>query len=188
MPIGLCSIVALGVFLERLWTLQRHRIIPDEFIDKIESLIQEQRTSDALLLAQNSCNPMARIMSAALKHEAFDRARVKEAVEEIGRRESALLERYIEILGTCASIAPLLGLLGTVTGMMDVFQQVEAMGLGDPSVFANGIWKALITTAVGLSVAIPSFIFYKFLLGRVDHLVVEMEERSLNLIEMVVEN
>lgn len=187
-PIGLCSIVALGVFLERLWNLQRHRIIPDDFILKIENLIREKRIGDALLLAQNSANPMARIMSAALKNGSAERSHIKEAVEEVGRRESALLERYIEVLGTCAAIAPLLGLLGTVTGMMDVFQQVEAFGLGDPSVFASGIWKALITTAVGLSVAIPSFIFYKYLLGRVDHLVIEMEERSLNLVEMVVDN
>lgn len=187
-PIALCSVVVLGVFLERLWTLQRYRIIPDDFIAKIEELIRAKRTQDALLLAQNSVNPMARIMSAALKNDSSDRAQIKEAVEEVGRRESALMERYVEILGTCAAIAPLLGLLGTVTGMMDVFQQVEALGLGDPSVFASGIWKALITTAIGLSVAIPSFIFYKYLLARVDGLVIEMEERSLNLVEMVVEN
>ena len=109
----------------------------------------------------------------------------KEAVEEIGKHEGAQLEKFVEVLGTCAAISPLMGLLGTVTGMMEVFREVEAAGLGDPSVFASGIWQALITTAIGLAVAIPAFIFYKYLLGRVDGLLLEMEERSLHLIDMV---
>ncbi len=186
-PIGLCSIVALGVFLERLWSLRRNRIIPEEFIDKVEALIRENRMQDALVLARDRSCPMGRIITAALRYHNSDRELIKESVEEVGRRESALLDRYIEVLGTCAAIAPLLGLLGTVTGMMDVFQEIEAFGLGDPSVFASGIWKALITTAVGLSVAIPSFIFYKSLISKVEGLVIEMEERSLNLVEMVAD-
>jgi biopolymer transport protein ExbB len=186
-PIGICSIVSLGVFLERLWSLQRSKIIPEAFISKVEGLIRDNRMEDALELTQDNANPMARIIAAALRNRHEDRGHIKESVEDVGRRESALLERYVEILGTCAAIAPLLGLLGTVTGMMDVFQQVEAFGLGDPSVFASGIWKALITTAIGLSVAIPSFIFYKSLIARVDALIIEMEERSLNLVEMVVD-
>ncbi len=184
-PIGLCSVVALGVFLERLWRLKRQRVMPERFISQIEGLVAEQRASDALLLCQNSQNPMAHIMGAALRYVDADRGRIKEAVEEVGRRESAMLERHIEIIGTCAAITPLLGLLGTVTGMMDVFRQVEQFGLGDPSVFASGIWQALITTAVGLSVAIPSYIFYKYLQGRVDTLIVEMEDRSLRLVDLV---
>ena len=185
-PIGICSVVSLGVFLERLWSLRRTRVISEEFVNQIESLIRENRIPDALSLAKDRSDPMAHIATAALRHHKCERDLIKESVEEVGRRESALLERYIEILGTCAAIAPLLGLLGTVTGMMDVFREVEAFGLGDPSVFASGIWKALITTAVGLAVAIPSFIFYKSLIGKVDGLVIEMEERSLNLVEMVV--
>jgi len=185
-PIGICSVVALGVFLERLWSLRRTRVISEDFVNQIESLIRENRIPDALSLAKDRSNPMAHIVTAALRRHNCERDLIKESVEEVGRRESALLERYIEILGTCAAIAPLLGLLGTVTGMMDVFREVEAFGLGDPSVFASGIWKALITTAVGLGVAIPSFIFYKSLISKVDGLVIEMEERSLNLVEMVV--
>lgn len=184
-PIGICSIVALGVFLERLWSLQRNRIIPDDFVKRIEDLVGESRIPDALLLCQEKKNPMATVMAAALRNAAHDRQRIKEAVEETGKYEAAMLERYIEVVGTCSAISPLLGLLGTVLGMIEVFKGVEFGGLGDPAFFAAGIWKALITTAVGLSVAIPAYIFYKYLLARVDHLIVEMEERSLRMVDLV---
>ena len=184
-PIGICSLVALSVFLERLWTLKRSRVIPDQFIERIQTMIREDRISDALLLCEESQSPMANIMAAALRNARRKRPVVKEAVEEVGKHEGAQLEKFVEVLGTCAAISPLMGLLGTVTGMMEVFREVEAAGLGDPSVFASGIWQALITTAIGLTVAIPAFIFYKYLLGRVDGLLLEMEERSLNLIDMV---
>ncbi len=184
-PIIACSVVALGVFLERLWALQRSRVIPDTFIRRIEQLIGDRRLNDALLLCQENHNPMARVMAAALKTAAKPRPRVKESVEEVGKYEGAMLERYVEIVGTVAAISPLLGLLGTVLGMIKVFQRVEEFGLGDPSVFASGIWEALITTAIGLSVAIPAFIFYKYLLARVDRLIIEMEDRSLGMIDLV---
>ena len=184
-PIGICSVVALGVFLERVWSLQRRRIIPDGFVRRIEDLIGETRVKDALLLCQEAKNPMANVMAAALRNADRPRERVKEAVEESGKMEGALLERYIEVVGTCAAISPLLGLLGTVLGMIEVFQGVEVGGLGDPAFFAAGIWKALITTAVGLAVAIPAYIFYKYLLGRVDRILVEMQERSLRLVDLL---
>ncbi|MEM6533576.1 MAG: MotA/TolQ/ExbB proton channel family protein [Myxococcota bacterium] len=184
-PIALCSIIALGVFLERLWSLQRSRIIPDVFLKRIETLIGEQRIKDALLLCQETENPMARVMAAALRNAEKERGRIKESVEEIGKIEGSYLERYVEVVGTIAAITPLLGLLGTVFGMIKVFQRVEQYGLGDPAQFANGIWEALITTAVGLSVAIPAFIFYKVLIARVSALLVEMEDRSLKMIDLV---
>lgn len=183
--IMLCSVIAVGVFLERLWSLSRRRVLPDAFVDRIETLIKEHRIKDALLLCQESQNPIANIMAAALRNAKRQRPIVKEAVEEVGKLESAVLERYIEVVGTMASVAPLLGLLGTVLGMLTVFQRIEQNGLGDPSVFASGIWEALITTVVGLAVAIPSLVAYKYLLGRVDHVILEMEERSLRLIDML---
>lgn len=187
-PIGVCSVLALAVFLERLWSLNRTRIVPEAFIRRIEELVRDDRVSDALLLCQENDNPMGNIMAAALRNAKKQRSRVKEAVEEVGKLEGAMLERYVEVVGTVAAISPLLGLLGTVLGMIKVFQRVEAAGLGDPSVFASGIWEALITTAVGLAVAIPAFIFYKYLLSRVDHLIIEMEERSLRLIDLVAQD
>ena len=131
---------------------------------------------------------MARVMAAALKNAERNRSRIKESVEEIGKIEGSYLERYVEIVGTVAAITPLLGLLGTVYGMIKVFQRVEQYGLGDPAQFASGIWEALITTAVGLSVAIPAFIFYKILLSRVTRLLVEMEDRSLKMIDLVAQD
>ncbi len=187
-PIAACSVIALGVFLERIWALQRNRIIPELFIKRIEDLVHQNRIPDALLLCQENQNAMARIMAGALRNAARRRSRVKEAVEEVGKYEGAMLERYIEVVGTIAAISPLLGLLGTVFGMINVFQDVADFGLGDPSVFANGIWEALITTAVGLSVAIPAFIFYKYLLARVDRLIIEMEDRSLAMIDLVAQD
>ena len=184
-PIGACSIVALGIFFERLWSLSRNRIIPEAFILRIEQLVGESRVHDALLLCQENRNPMGNIMAAALRNAKHQRPRVKEAVEEVGKLEGALLERYVEVVGTVAAIAPLLGLLGTVLGMIKVFQRVETQGLGDPTIFASGIWEALITTAVGLAVAIPAYIFYKFLLSKVDRLVIDMEERSLHLVDLL---
>ena len=184
-PIAACSVIALGVFLERLWSLQRNRIIPESFIKRIEGLIANERPQDALLLCQENENPMANIMAAALVNAKRNRERIKEAVGDSGRYESAMLERYVEIIATVSTISPLLGLLGTVLGMIKVFQGVEAYGLGDPTFFAAGIWEALITTAVGLAVAIPAFIFYKYLMARIDALVIEMEERSLRLVDLV---
>jgi len=187
-PIIACSVIALGVFLERLFALQKSRIIPDQFIKRIEELVNDNRVGDALLLCQENHNPMARVMAAALRCADKTRSRIKESVEEVGKYEGAMLERYIEIVGTIAAITPLLGLLGTVFGMIKVFQRVEESGLGDPSVFASGIWEALITTAVGLSVAIPAFIFYKYLLSRIDRLIIEMEDRSLAMIDLVAKD
>ena len=184
-PIAICALLALTVFLERLWVLRRTRVIPDAFVNRIHEMINERRISDALLLCEENKNPMANIMEAALRNADKERSDIKEMVEEVGKHEGAQLEQYIEVIGTCAAISPLMGLLGTVTGMMDVFQQVEQVGLGDPSAFASGIWQALITTAIGLSVAIPAFIFYKYLLGKVDGLLIEMEEKSLRLIDLV---
>ncbi|MBI3179250.1 MAG: MotA/TolQ/ExbB proton channel family protein, partial [Deltaproteobacteria bacterium] len=168
-----------------LWYLQRRRLIPDAFVARIEKLIAAQRLDDALLLCQENDTPMAHVMAAALRNASRARERVKEAVEEVGKFQGTLLERYVEVVGTVAAVEPLLGLLGTVLGMITVFQQVETFGLGDPSSFAAGIWEALITTAAGLSVAIPTYLGYKLLLSRVEQLLVEMEERSLRVIDMV---
>ncbi|MCK5690543.1 MotA/TolQ/ExbB proton channel family protein [Myxococcota bacterium] len=186
--IGITSVLALGVFLERLYSLAQRRILPDEFVDRIETLVTEGRISDALLLCQEAETPIARILAAVLRNTKHSRPRIKEAVEEVGKVESAFLERYVELIGTIATTTPLLGLLGTVLGMIKVFQKVEVYGLGDPAAFANGIWEALITTAVGLIVAIPSFVVYKYLLVRIDTLILQMEERSLRMIDLMSEN
>lgn len=184
-PIAFFSVVGLAVFLERLFSLSRSRVISPLFVGRIEALVGEGRTNDALLVCQETNSPMARIMAAVLQRVGRSRERIKEAVEDVGRFEGAHLERYVEVVGTVAAIEPLLGLLGTIFGMITVFQRVEVAGLGDPAVFASGIWEALITTAAGLCVGIPAFLFYKYLQARVDRLVLEMEARAVRLLDLV---
>ena len=184
------SIVGMGVFLERLWSLQRGKVLPRAFVDRIRALVGKRKTSEALLLCEENGSSIAMLMAAALRaHEqGKDRASIKEAVEEVGNREVAHMDRNVEIVGTVASVAPLMGLLGTVIGMIRVFQDfVEAykVGMVGPDSFAQGIWQALITTAFGLTVAIPMLLAYKFLQGRNDRLVVEMEEDAMGIVDLL---
>ena len=184
------SVVGVAVFLERLWSLQRGRILPRAFVDRIRGMVSKGKTSEAQLLCEENGSSIALIMAGALR--AFEsgksRAQIKEAVEEVGNREIAQLDRNVEIVGTVASVSPLMGLLGTVIGMIQVFQNfVDAYksGIVGPDTFAQGIWQALITTAFGLTVAIPMLMAYKFLQGRNDRLVVAMEEDAMGIVDLL---
>lgn len=184
------SVVGVAVFFERLWSLQRGRILPRAFVDRIRGMVSKGKTSEALLLCEENGSSIALIMAGALRaYEAGKtRAETKEAVEEVGNREVAQLDRNVEIVGTVASITPLMGLLGTVIGMIQVFQNfVEAYksGVVGPDAFAQGIWQALITTAFGLTVAIPMLTAYRFLQGRNDRLVVAMEEDAMGIVDLL---
>lgn len=184
------AVVGLFVFLERLYSLQRPRIIPRAFVDRIRAMVAKGRTSEALLLCEENGSSIARLMAASLRTYGDGKARseIKEAVEEVGGREVAHLDKNVEIIATMSSISPLLGLLGTVVGMIQVFQTfVEAYqaGRATPDVFADGIWTALITTAYGLMVAIPLLVLYKIIQGRNDRLVVEMEEDAMGIVDLL---
>lgn len=184
------SVVGVAVFLERLWSLQRGRILPRAFVDRIRGMVSKGKTSEAQLLCEENGSSIALIMAGALR--AFEggksRAQIKEAVEEVGNREVAQLDRNVEIVGTVASVSPLMGLLGTVIGMIQVFQNFVTAyesGIVGPDTFAQGIWQALITTAFGLTVAIPMLMAYKFLQGRNDRLVVAMEEDAMGIVDLL---
>lgn len=184
------SVVGVAVFLERLWSLQRGRVLPRSFVDRIRAMVSKGKTSEALLLCEENGSSIALLMAGALRadEQSKNRAEIKEAVEEVGNREVAHMDRNVEIVGTVASISPLLGLLGTVIGMIQVFQNfVESykQGVVGPDTFAQGIWQALITTAFGLTVAIPMLVAYKFLLGRNDRLVVAMEEDAMAIVDLL---
>jgi biopolymer transport protein ExbB len=184
------AVVGLFVFLERLYSLQRSRVLPRAFVEQIRAQLAEGRTSGALELCTRNDSSIARIMAASLRTYADGkgRAEVKEAVEEVGGREVAHLDRNVEVIATMSSISPLLGLLGTVVGMIQVFQRfVDAYqeGRATPDVFADGIWTALITTAYGLMVAIPLLVLYKIVQGRNDRLVVEMEEEAMGIVDLL---
>lgn len=184
-PIISCSIFALAIFIERLWSTKKEKVIPADLFVTVERLIKETKIGEALYMCGRNDSCLSRIILAGLKSHGRRTADIKEAIEEAGRREVASLDRYTGILGTIANITPLLGLLGTVSGMIKAFNVIAAGGVGDPAVLAGGISEALITTASGLSVAIPTFVAYKFLTGRADRLVLDMEEHSLNLVELL---
>jgi biopolymer transport protein ExbB len=186
-PIGLAAIIALGVFLERLFALQRQRIVPQSFAVEVTELVNQKRLPDAVTLCRKSSTPISRIVEIALLGRGRSRSEIKERIEEIGRREAADLERYAQVIGTIASVAPLLGLLGTVWGMILTFQVIQDQGLGQIASLAGGISQALITTMAGLSAGIPALIAYRWVIGRADELVLEMEEVSLSVLDLVVE-
>ncbi len=184
-PIALCSIIALAIFLERLWSLRRSRVIPRDFLIEIEDLIRREKIPEAITRCRKDNSSMANIIVAGIRNFGKRREIVKESIEEIGRREAATLERYINVVGTISAIAPLLGLLGTVFGMIKAFNVISIQGVGNPSSLAGGISEALITTAAGLVVAIPTFVLYRYLANKADDLIVGMEEHSIRMVDLL---
>ena len=190
-PIFLGSLIGLAIFFERFWSLRRVRINPVSFFRDLQDLIQKRQWSEARILCQNDQSALAKIMSAVLSQieRKPSRDRLKEIAEEVGEREAFFLERGIGSLGVVASLEPLLGLLGTVWGMIKAFRRVEVGGVGDPRLVAGGVWAALITTAAGLSVAIPAYIGYRFLLAKVDRSILELQSDVSALVDLLdVEN
>lgn len=185
-PIGLCSLVAIATFVERLLALRRARIVPESFRAELVELVRQERWGDARALCRRVDVALSRVIEVALDVRGETREQIKERLEEVGRREAAEMERYVPILGTVASIAPLLGLLGTVGGMILTFQVIQSQGtvtnVGD---FAGGISQALVTTFAGLTVGIPALVANRYLLARVDNLLIDMEEATLGLLDLV---
>ena len=185
LPIILCSIVALGIIVERFWSLKRNKILPPDLVPKVWKLSREEKLDAMAIRRLRVGSPLGAILATGLSNSRFGREIMKESIEEVGRQVAHDLERYLTALGTISAITPLLGLLGTVVGMIKVFSAIMSQGVGDPGVLAGGISEALITTAAGLAVAIPSLMFHRYFEGRVDDLVLNMEEESLKLIEMI---
>ena len=184
-PIIFCSIVALAVLFERLWVLRRNHILPEEFIRSVEELLKKQKISEAIFLCQNDISSIAKIFLAGLKNSRKGMWLVKEAIEERGSREATILEKNVGILSTVANLTPLLGLLGTVSGMIKTFKAISVQGIGNPAPLAGGIAEALITTAAGLCIAIPTLVCYRFLKDKASGLIFEMEENSIRLVEIM---
>jgi biopolymer transport protein ExbB len=184
-PIIFCSIVALAIFLERLWVLRRKNIIPQDFVNNVEGLLKKQKISEAVFLCQNDISSIAKIFLAGLRSTQKGMWLVKEAIEERGSREATILEKNVDILSTIANLTPLLGLLGTVSGMIKTFNAISVQGIGNPAPLAGGIAEALITTATGLCIAIPTLVCYRFLKDKASTLIFEMEENSIRLVELM---
>ena len=185
LPIILSSIIAAGIVAERLWFLQRDRVIPPTLVAQVRQRIANEQLDGAFVDALRESSPLGRVLAAGLANRDEPREIIKESIEDTGRHVVHELGRYLNSLGTVAGIAPLLGLLGTVVGMIKVFAAIMEHGVGNPGVLAGGISQALITTAAGLLVAIPALVGYRYLRGRVEELVVYMEQEAMLLIEVL---
>lgn len=184
-PIVLASIVAAAIFLERLWTLQSKRVLPAELTQKVWRWVEQQQIQDKHIAALQQNSPLGKILAAGLVNRYRDRTVIRESIEDTGRHVVHELERFIGTLGTIASLSPLMGLLGTVMGMIRTFNAITTAGIGNPASLAGGIAEALITTAAGLTVAIPALLAYKYLRARVQALVVQMEKEAMKLVEAI---
>ena len=186
-PIALCSIFALGIFLERLWTYGRVRQEFRGLAHQIEPLVAKGHNDEAVAVCHKSGTPLAQVFLAALRVAGRSRDQIKAVVEETGRREAAPLQRFLGMMGTIATISPLLGLLGTVLGMIRAFNVIASQGMGTPATLGAGISEALITTAAGMTVAIPVILAHRYLSAKLDQLMIEMEEYSLRLVDLLGE-
>jgi biopolymer transport protein ExbB len=183
-PLIIASILALAIIFERFYTLRRPTVVPQGLLDHTIDNLRRHGANADVLRALSEGSAMGRILAAGVRNINASREVMKEALEEAGRAVGHDLERYLATLGTIATVAPLMGLLGTVVGMIEIFGSQSPTG-GNPAVLAHGISVALYNTALGLIVAIPSMIFYRFFRGRVDALLVEMEQQAIKLVEIV---
>jgi biopolymer transport protein ExbB len=185
LPIIACSIIAFAIIAERLWTLRVKRVIPRQLVSQVWDQAKDKKLDVGRLQELRAGSPLGRILAAGLMNRNASREIMKEAIEDTGRHVVHELERYLNTLGTIATISPLLGLLGTVVGMIQVFSAITTQGVGNPSALAGGISQALITTAAGMSVAIPALMAYRYFRGKVNMLVMRMEQQALRMVEVL---
>lgn len=184
-PIILCSIAAMAIIGERLWSLQRKYVTPASLMPQVRQWLSSNEMDSARIELLRNSSPLGKILAAGLVNRNHSREVIKEAIEDAGRHTVPDLEKFLNTLGTIAAITPFLGLFGTVIGMIDMFAGISTQGIGDPAVVAGGIAKALVTTAAGIAVAIPSVMFYRFFRGRVNELLVDMEQEAIMLTEIL---
>jgi biopolymer transport protein ExbB len=184
-PLLACSIIATAIVLERFWTLQRRRVTPGNLVAQVWQWAKAGVIDARRLQALRQGSPLGQILAAGIANAHRGREEMKESIEEVGRHVVHELSRHLDTLGTIASVSPLLGLLGTVFGMIQVFTVINAGGMGRAEQLAGGIGQALITTAAGLCIAIPALLFYRYFRNRVTSLVITMEQEALRLVEIL---
>ena len=184
-PILLCSVIAAAICIERVWTLHAPRVAPRNLLAQVWGMVKKNELDPQKLRELRSDSPLGQIFAAGMSNARRGREIMKESMEEAADVVMHELERYLTPLGTIASISPLLGLLGTVVGMIKVFTVLMLEGTGNANVLAGGISQALITTATGLGVAIPALMFHRYFLRRVDDLVVTLEQEASKLVEIM---
>ena len=184
-PIILCSVISVAIIIERLWSLKKDNVAPADLVIDIEYLLEQQQLTKAKLEELEHTSYLGRILVAGLCVPNQTPAEIRRSIEEAGRHVVHELEKYLNALGTIAAITPLLGLLGTVIGMIKVFAAITAVGVGNPQILAGGISEALITTAAGLSVGIPSLMFHRYFKGKINEITVDMEQHALRLLNLM---
>ncbi len=185
LPIIACSVIAMAITVERFWMLRAKRVLPKHLVAQVWNWVRNHQLDATRLHALRSGSPLGRILAAGLVNIHHDRTIMKEAIEDAGRHVVLELERYLNTLGTIAAITPLLGLQGTVVGMIEMFNTLTVQGAANPGALSGGISKALITTAAGLAIAIPTLIVYRYFRGKVDLLVIRMEQEATKMVEVI---
>jgi biopolymer transport protein ExbB len=184
-PIIIASVLALAITVERFWTLRPGKIAPPNLLSQVWGWMKNKQLDSAKIRSLKDSSPLGNVLAAGLINSRHGRQIMKESIEEVASHEIHEMERYLNALGTVAAVAPLMGLLGTVIGMIKVFAEIMAQGTGQANLLAGGISEALITTAAGLVVAIPALICHRILQRRVDEIVVYMEQEALKLVDVL---
>ena len=183
LPIILCSIVAIAIVIERFWTLAATRITPKYVLAQVWTWIKNNQLDSSKLRELRLSSPLGQILAAGLLSSKYGRTAMIDSIEQAAAQVIHDMERYLNTLGTIAAITPLLGLLGTVVGMIRVFSEIMLQGTGNANALAGGISEALISTAAGLTVAIPTFMFHRFFTRKVDSMVLNLEQESIKLVD-----
>ena len=184
-PLIMCSVFALAIIAERFWTLRESRVAPKNLVAQVWQWEKTGHLDVRRIADLRRSSPLGKILAAGLLNRKHSREVMKESIEDVGRHVAHELERFLDILGTITAMSPLLGLLGTVLGIIKIFSTIMTHGIGDPNMMAGGIAEALIDTVTGLSIAIPSMFFYRYFHSRVDALVITMEQESLKMVEII---
>ncbi|GAB3475766.1 MotA/TolQ/ExbB proton channel family protein [Marinomonas epiphytica] len=184
-PLLACSIIALAIILERFWTLRKARIAPTGLLNEVMTRLRDDRMNVEYIRSMQNSAGLPSVFAVGLLNSKHGRSVMKESIEEAASHVIHELERFMSTLGTIAAIAPLVGLLGTVVGMIKVFSVLMENGAGNTALLAGGISEALLTTAAGLAVAIPALIFHRFFIRRIDEMVVTMEQQSTKLVDLL---
>ncbi len=187
-PIGICSLVAMWVFIERFWSFRRASVNAAEFTAGIRNLVQNKRITEAITLCTETPGPVAAVLRTALLSHGLSKEEIEEAIERAARYELPRLEHNLAVIATLARVAPLLGLLGTVTGMIQTFYIIQTQApFIQPSQLAKGIWESLLTTAFGLVVAIPCHVAYDYLTSKVSAFASDMDRSAADIVQILTD-
>jgi biopolymer transport protein ExbB len=184
-PLILCSVISIAIITERFWSLRRGKVLPKYVVAQIWNWYKKKELTDESIRTLRESSPLGRVLAAGLMNRHHSRTVMKESIEEAGRLEVHEMERFLNTLGTIAAVAPLLGLLGSVVGLMEVFSSMTTHGVGNPQALGAGISKIMIATASGLTVAIPSLIFYRYFQRLIDEIAMSMEQEAIRMVDVL---